>query len=307
MRYYYIRLYLFDYKINVVKFSEVVAVSKKNKRKKNTSKGDYKRFPVVTLEDGMLVLGSLINDVIVNLTKYKNYADEVYELCEKYNRISSESNKEVIIPAAEYDNINDKLLFRQREILKFISDCSKDSFSYNMFRKQLVKNQLLTASIDENVSKLLTEFLDVRNWTFHNPQSRLVATSEVAQNSIPSELKGVASIQPQINPLIITHTSDYDLIMLISLSLHVKKRAEQFELVLTQMKTDYEEMYEKIGNKPIYIRGPRDTSKVIYYERSIPMRFISPATDVSQLSMAIQKSKYDGTVDKYNKWVLNKI
>lgn len=277
-------------------------VSKKKKSQKN-----YKQYTVITNEDGMLVLGTLINDVVVNLKKYKDYAIELNSLCERYEKFSNESEDEILIPAEEYDNINDKLLYRQREILKYIADCQKSSFSYIDFRKLLVKNKLLSSSLDDKLTSLLNEFLDIRNWSFHNPQSRMVAFSEVAKKSIPDELKGMVAITPQINPLIITHVSSYDFMMLLSLSAHVEIRTAQFELILKQMKSDYEEMYDRVENKPIYLNGPRDTSKVIYFERTYPTRFVSPASDVTQISMAIQKSKYDGSTDKYNEWAINKV
>lgn len=274
--------------------------------KKKKPQKNYKQFTILTNEDGMAVLGSLINDVVVNLKKYKDYAIELNVLCEKYAKVSNESEDKVLIPANEYDDINDKLLYRQRELLKCIADCQKVSFSYITLRKLLTKNKLLSAPIEDKIVLLLNEFLDVRNWTFHNPQSRMVAMAEVAKKSIPDELKGMVNIQPQINPLIITHVSSYDFLMLLSLASHVERRTAQFELVLKQMKSDYEEMYERIENKPIYIRGPRDTSKVIYFERNYPTRFASASSDVSQISMAIQKSKYDGSTDSYNEWAINK-
>lgn len=49
-----------------------------------------------------------------------------------------------------------------------------------------------------------------------------------------------------------------------------------------------------------------DISKVIYYETQNPVRLASPTTDISQISMAIQKSKYDGSDEKYNEWVIRK-
>ena len=94
--------------------------------------------------------------------------------------------------------------------------------------------------------------------------------------------------------------------MLLSLSWHNQKRSEQFELVLNQMKADYEEMYNQLEHKPICLNKAIDTSKVVYYETENPIRFVSTTTDVSQISMAIQKSKYDGSDEKYNEWAINK-
>ena len=59
-------------------------MSKKKKPQKN-----YKQFTILTNEDGMVVLGSLINNVVVNLKKYKDYAIELNVLCEKYAKVSN--------------------------------------------------------------------------------------------------------------------------------------------------------------------------------------------------------------------------
>lgn len=276
-------------------------MSKKKKPQKN-----YKQYPIYKLEEGMMVLGSLISGVAVNLKKYKIYDEEVSALIKKYEQLTNESEEDILIPADEYDSINDKLLYRQREILKYIADCQKSSFSYISFRKILVKNKLIFTQLDEHISVILNDFLDIRNWTFHNPQSMMVASSEVAEKSIPKEWKGLINVTPQINPIIISHVSGYDFLMLLSLSWHNQKRSEQFELVLNQMKADYEEMYNQLEHKPICLNKAIDTSKVVYYETQNPIRFVSTTTDVSQISMAIQKSKYDGSDEKYNEWAINK-
>lgn len=270
-------------------------------RKKN-----YKQFTIIKLEDGIIALGSLISGVAVNLKKYKEYGVEARNLLKKYEDFLKNSSEEVLIPADEYDNINDKLLFRQREILKYVSDCQKSSFSYMDLRKHLVKNKHLSSALDDKVSAILNEFLDVRNWTFHNPQSMLVATSEVSKKRIPNEIKEFVKIQPQLNPLVISHTANYDILMLISLLLLVEKRTKQFEVILEKMKKDYNEMYQKIDNKPILIFGLPNSQNVVFYEEFITHRYDDFSNDISQVSMAIQKSKYDGSDEIYNQWVINK-
>ena len=274
---------------------------------KQKNKKNYKQFHITKLEDGLVALGSLIAGVTVNLKKYKTYSEEVYALVKKYYSDSIDNSEDILIPADEYENINDKLLYRQREILKFISDSQKSSLSYIDLRKSLVKSKHLSSQLDQNLSAVLNEFLDIRNWTFHNPQSLMVASSEVAEKTMPKELQGIVKIKPQINPLIITHTLNYDFLMLASLSLHVEQRIKKFDLVLEKMKEDYNEMYQKIENKPFYLSGPIDTSQAIFHERYITHRLRDSSNDVVQISMAIQKSKYDGLSKTFNKWAINKI
>lgn len=71
------------------------------------SKQQYKQFSINSLHDACLALGMLITGV----------------------------------------NVNDKLLFRQREILQLTADHQSSSFSYIDLRKLLEKNQYLSSSL----------------------------------------------------------------------------------------------------------------------------------------------------------------
>ena len=80
----------------------------------------------------------------------------------------------------------------------------------------------MSKELDENANLLLKEFLDIRNWTFHNPQSMLSAGKEVAEKNIPEEFKGVIKITPQLNPVIIRKIEYYDVSRFGSLVHHSK-------------------------------------------------------------------------------------
>ena len=262
-------------------------------------KKKYKQFTIDTLTDACLVLSTLISGVILNLEKYEEYA---VEACELLKNVSGE-----YIAAKEYDDVNDKLLFRQRELLRLIADCQSSSFSYKSFRQILEKKKYLVEPLPQETSQLLNELLDVRNWTFHNAQSILVAEREVANKSIPDFLKGMVQITPQLNPIIINKCEKYETIMLYSLILHSQKRIEQFHQVLQTMKKDYQKMYDLIEPKQIPIVNGGLTSEVQYQEIPYTERLKGFTSDVAQVSMAIQKSKYDGTDQKYKEWVLPEI
>jgi len=64
----------------------------------------YKQFTINTLEDGCLVLKSLIVPVIINLDKFKAYSQEAKEL------LDNDKNTKAI-STNEYDEINDKALY----------------------------------------------------------------------------------------------------------------------------------------------------------------------------------------------------
>ena len=95
------------------------------------TKQQFKQFSITCAEDACIALGTLISGVSVNLEKYKEYASEAEAL--------SESINQEYVPAKEYDDVNDKLLYRQREMLKLTADYQSSSFSYIDLRKILRK------------------------------------------------------------------------------------------------------------------------------------------------------------------------
>ena len=260
------------------------------------TKQQFKQFSITCAEDACLVLGMLISGMTVNLEKYKEYASEAESLLE--------STQEEYVPAKEYDDVNDKLLYRQREILKFTADHQSSSFSYIDLRKILEKHKYVSSPLSEEVSAILSEFLDVRNWTFHNPQSLMVAAKEAARKDIPDELKEIAQVTPQLNPVLIRKICRYEIVMLASLTIHTQKRIEQFEKVLRSMKTDYQEIYDSIENKPFLMTAHGLSDRVQYVELKATSGLSDYHSDIAQISMAIQKSKYDGSDEKFNDWVV---
>ena len=260
------------------------------------TKQQFKQFSITCAEDACLALGMLISGVSVNLDKYREYASEAESLLE--------SIKEEYVPAKEYDDVNDKLLYRQREILKFSSDHQSSSFSYINLRKILEKNKYVSSPLLGEVEVILSELLDIRNWSFHNPQSLMVAAKEVANKNIPNELKGIAKVTPQLNPVIIQKIDRYELVMLASLIIHTQKRIEQFEKVLESMKDDYQKIYDSIENKQYLMTFHGFSDRVQYIETNYTFCLSDYNSEVAQISMAIQKSKYDGTDEKFKDWII---
>lgn len=260
------------------------------------TKQQFKQFSITCAEDACIVLGALISGVSVNLEKYKEYASEAETLLK--------SIKQEYVSAKEYDDINDKLLYRQHEMLKFTSDYQSSSFSYIYLRKILEKNKYITSSLPEDVVAILSELLDVRNWSFHNPQSLLVAAKEAAYKGIPDELKDIAQVKPQLNPVSIPKISRYESVLLASLTIHTQKRIEQFEKVLKSMKADYQEIYDSFEEKPLLMTAKGLPTKVQYVEVNRTAGLFDYHSDIAQISMAIQKSKYDGSEEKFNDWVV---
>ena len=260
------------------------------------TKQQFKRFSIDSIQDACLALGTLISGAMMHYEKYKEYSDEAEALLRC-------SNTEYIT-AKNYDDINDKLLYRQHEILKLSADHQSSSFSYKDLRKLLEKRGYLVESLSEEIVDILDELLDIRNWTFHNPQSLMVAAKEAAERDIPPEFKGMIKVVPQLNPVVIPKVAQYELVMLASLTIHTKKRIKQFDAVINSMKADYQELYSSIEEKPLLMTSHGLSDKVQYAEKNIISRLDGYQSDIAQISMAIQKSKYDGTEQGFNDWVL---
>lgn len=259
-------------------------------------KQQYKQFTVNSIQDACCALGSLISGMMIHIEKYKRYAKEVEILLR-----NSDSD---YISADDYDDINDKLLFRQQEMLKLCADHQSSSFSYINLRKLLEKKDFLKEPLSSEMTTLLNELLDIRNWSFHNTQSRMTAAREAAEKRIPEELRNIVKVIPQLNPVIVYRVKQYERLMLVSLSYHVQKRIVQFEGILQCMKDDYQNLYDSIEPKAFLMTEQGLSSKIQYMDRDITAGLADLGSDAVQISMAIQKSKYDGSDEKYKEWVV---
>lgn len=265
------------------------------------SKKQYKQFAINTIEDGLLVLKSLIVPVITDLEKFNDYAKEAEALLDQYKSDDS-------IPAKVYDSLHDKLLYQQRELLRFIADHQSSSFSYIAVRELLTKKGFLQRKIDESSQIILNELLDVRNWSFHNAQSMTVADLEIAKKSILTPLAESVEIKPMLNPVVIRRVKTYSRKMLADFVVHNAVRSSQFEKILTEMKADYQEMYDKLPEAPFIIASPGKglTREIQYIEQEVFMQSPENAgRAIAALSMGIQKGKYDGTNESFYQWTGN--
>ena len=98
-------------------------------------KKQYKQYYINDVEHACAALNSLIAPVVVNLEKYKEYYQEAIDLL-----VNSDED---VIPAKEYENVCDKILHCQHELLKFIADHQSSSFSYMNLRGLLIKSGYL--------------------------------------------------------------------------------------------------------------------------------------------------------------------
>lgn len=254
------------------------------------TKQQYKQFKINTLEDACTVLKALIVPVVIDLEKFENYSIEAEEVLKAYNPTST-------IPTNIYDSLHDKIIYQQRELLRLMADHQSSSFSYIEVRKILEKKNFLKRTLPEKSRKTLNELLELRNWSFHNVQSMLVADLEIAKSTIPPELREIAEIRPMLNPVIIRKVSNYEWKMLEGFTIHNKTRCEQFRMILSEMKEDYQELINALPDE-VYTVTCRNSSRDVQYIEQVvtTMNAEKAGSKIASLSMQIQKGKYDGNL-----------
>lgn len=132
----------------------------------------------------------------------------------------------------------------------------------------------------------------------------MVAYKEAKEKNLPDYLKGKIKKTDMLNPVITNIIDKFEIEVLLSLTHHARFKIEQFEKVLTSMKNDYEIMYNSLENIPYNVTSSGISKKVEYIKRPVISKLTDIGSDVTQISMAIQKSKYDGTDESFNKWVI---
>ena len=217
----------------------------------------------------------------IDLEKLKRYAYEAQNL---FDRASSSQT----ISAEQYETVHDKVLYVQRELLRFIADHQSSSFSYISVRPIFIKKGFLKRNLNDNSTKTINVLLDLRNWIFHNVQSMLVADLENAKKSIPSELASIAEIHPMLNPVIIRKPKSYSKAMLEGFIRHNEVRIEQFDIILSEMKKDYEALYDlycSTMSMPSEYNQPR---QVQYIEYDVEAQTAKQSgANIAQISMGI--------------------
>ncbi len=281
---------------------------------KGISNNQFKKFQINTVQDALLALGMLVSGSIYNLEKFAEYTTEA--LCLVKNCKDDE------IPAKLYDDLHDKALFRQRELLALMADEANDIFSYRTLRKWLKTHEvdgkkLITRDLDQVISEDLNELHSIRNATFHNVQSKLVAEKEIMEHGAAEaeKLLGIKpNVVPLLNPLIVYTHKQYKRDMLETFIEHNLYRHKQFKGILNEMKQDYQNIYDSIPN-PQIVSNPGVQNLVADTNSLTPVKLMileetpevgDPGSSVASLSMAIQKRKYDGSEKAYKEYTVKK-
>lgn len=265
----------------------------------------YKEYVVKNLEDALKILYDLIVNVTSHLLKYKEYSNEL----DKFIQECSEKSKEIVL-AKQFEDFDDKIKYRQMMILKYIADEQKNSFSYKNLRKILKERKWIDYDLSEDVGEILNSLLLLRNTTFHNTHSVFSAADEVSKKGIPSKFENIISPSFIPNPVVIPIVDYYKLEHVLSLWLHIQRRLEMYEIILDNMKKDYEYLYKQTkpsGMQIINMSKIIDNKKVVYeiLHDKRPVKALDPRFMHTQISMAMQKKKYDGSKECFDNLTFN--
>ena len=243
-------------------------------------KKNYKNMNFNNKEDYLYALYGLIEYVYPLLEKYIRYNGQLGQYLEE---IMGKKQKYIDFDTCE--EWKDKIQNVSHGLLKGFVDEASTGFSYIMFRKLMNKTKYKLSDIPRDVDEDLKELRDVRNWTFHLAQSDFVASKEVFDKSISPEFKKY--IVHQFNPIKISKYRVAETIMMASFYDHTAHRIKVYEKVFGLMKNDFEIL---LGEKIQIAECMND----IYY-------FFDNDFATAQLSMAMQKKKYDGSDEQYEK------
>lgn len=162
--------------------------------------------------------------------------------------------------------------------------------SYVKIRKILSKTEYKLEPLEEEIQIELDELRDVRNWSYHLPQTDFVAAKEVLFKSIPKELHKY--VEYNFNPIKVGIPKKCSVSIMVSLYLHTERRKKVFEKIFNCMINDFEKL---LGEKVNIIEVPEK-----------PLVLVGENLSTAQLSMAMNKRKYDGSDEAYEKITFQK-
>lgn len=247
-------------------------------------KKNYKNLDFNCKNDYLYALYSLIINAVKNLNKYKRYNNELS------NYLSSLDESIEYISAEIYEEWEDKIQNTSRALMMVFVDEASTGFSYVMFRKLMKKTEYKLNDLSRDVEDNLKELRDVRNWSFHLAQSNFVASKEVFMKSIAPDFQKY--ITYDFNPIKIPKDIEANILLLHSLFIHTDSRITIYDELIKCMVSDMELL---LGQKVSFVE--LINPKIEMFDNGFAL---------AQLSMAMQKRKYDGSDEAYEKITLQK-
>lgn len=247
------------------------------------SKGrNYKNFPFNKKEDYLYAGNILIVRTYRALKKYKYYHGKLGEELERMI-----TNKIEYIDTSYYEEWEDKQKNVSHNLLTCFIDDTSTGFSYVMFRKLVNRSEYkdVLHELDAETKEYLEELRDVRNWTFHFAQSDFVAIKEVIYKGVNEELQQYITFRG--TPIVIDFPQLVSGKFMESLFLHMSKRIRVFDKLFDCMLMDYQNL---LGQEVKIVEA-----------MASPIEYGGPDFMTAQLSMAMQKKRYDGTKESFER------
>lgn len=241
---------------------------------------NYKNLNFNCKEDYLYAGNILIVRTYMNLKRYKRYRDELEKVLDKLRE-----NNTMYIGMDEYEEWEDKQKNVSHNLLTCFVDDTSTGFSYVMLRRYLSRSEYakLIKPLNEELEGYLKELRDVRNWTFHFAQSDFVAMKEVVYHGVREEFRQCITFRA--NPIVAGLPKLVNAAYMESLYLHMSHRIKIFEKLFDSMIQDYQDL---LGEKVQVVEALES-----------PLEYGGTSFMTAQLSMAMQKKKYDGTPESF--------
>lgn len=238
---------------------------------------NYKQFKVVTKNDYLIYLRQIVISLNIHFNSLEKYCDALKVIIDE---LKLEVNPKCEINSSLYEDFRDKTQFVENKILNLLGDMQNDSMSYIKFKKTLVKRNIevkqLISKVPEELTVMLNEMNNSRNWGLHEPESLLNAHLENIKEVWPKE--EVRCYLNNFNPIYIAKFNKYEGTWLLSL----------YESVTGNLKF-YQDIYNYIIEDYKILSGD-ENYQVIYNE--VDVRPFELEIKLPQTSMEMQKKTY---------------
>ncbi|ASV67003.1 MULTISPECIES: hypothetical protein [Cytobacillus] len=238
---------------------------------------NYKQFKVVSKNDYLIYLRQIIIGLNNHFNSLEKYGDSLKSIVEELALIE---NPELEIDSNLYEDFRDKTQFVENKILNLLGDMQNDSMSYTKFKKKLVKRNIevkqLIGEVPDNLSQMLSEMNNSRNWGLHEPESLLNAHLENIKEFWPKE--ELNWYLNNFNPIYIAKFNKYEGQWLLSLYHSMTGNLEFYKEIYNYIIEDYKILS---GNEDIQITY-----------NDIDVRPFELEIKLPKTSMKMQKKKY---------------
>lgn len=236
--------------------------------------GNYKQFIMNTQDEYIIVFRFLLGDVYSLIKGYQKILSRELNKLEKLKQ-----KKILVLDIEEYSDTKTLISSYQDDLLMTLIDQQKSSYSYKSVRDRIKKKNLFNLKdFSQHINQEINELVDIRNWTFHNPQSNIYAQLESMKKQFNKDFQQyiIANTTSYVK---ITNSKYVDIIFYEDMLNYYQKRLETFKKLFELMKIDFFD-----------IKGEEIILEEEYID--LPLSFDHPSVTAANISMAIQKGRY---------------